>query len=62
MNEQTQYRYEKRIKELEAKVQRLTNYEGFSKEIIRVVIDCIKDGTNISNSWIVLMMKSYLLK
>lgn len=53
MNEQTRYRYEKRIKELEKENWNLKLYKIICSEIYGGILEVWNDNKSISHSWII---------
>lgn len=53
MNDETRYRYEKRIHALEAEVERLLDYRRVALNIFATTVDVVQDGKQISNAWII---------
>lgn len=60
MTAETRYRYEKRIKSLEAEVERLRDYRAVVINIRDGVISCVKDNSSISKAWILEQMNRLL--
>ncbi len=52
MTNQTRYRYEKRIKELEDRLEKIAPYRQLALDIHIATVDAVRDEKQISEAWI----------